>query len=118
MSGTINDVTLAGKITDDPSVKLLDNGYTVVIFKITTITRFKKDGDWQSKSINHRIKLYCNEASRDFYLPAIQKDNFVMVKGELEYHTYSDDREVAEIRCHDIVTNPVFRESNTKDPYE
>ena len=101
MSGTVNRVTLIGRLGKDPETKETSNDKKVCKFSLATDETYKdKDGEKVSKTSWHNIVAWGKLAEiSEKYL---RKGSLVFVEGKIEYRKWQDN-EGNEKRATDIV---------------
>lgn len=82
----INNVTLMGRLTAAPELKLTQSGVHVTAFCIAVDRRFQKDGDKQADFIN--CVAWRNTA--EFIAQYFGKGDMIAVTGEIQTRKYKD----------------------------
>ena len=85
----VNEVLLVGHLGTDP--ERLENTENGVRFRIATNKRrfSKAVNDYVVDTEWHNIKAWNQNAQ--YTLEHIQKGDYVLIKGEIHYHSYKDD---------------------------
>lgn len=92
-------ITVVGNLTDDPDMRVTNNGREVVKFVVASTPRFRSSGgDWQDgTTLFQRCALWGPVARNIANSKAIRKGTQVMVTGRLQA-TEWDDKKTGEKR--------------------
>ena len=90
MAGSLNKVTLIGRLGSDPEMKYTKDNTAFVNMSIATSNKFKgKDGEWNEKTEWHRIVVWGKQAENcSNYL---HKGSNVCVEGSLETRSWDTE---------------------------
>lgn len=115
MRFNLNEIQVLGNLTNDPVLKQLDNGNSVLSFGVaTTDSWLDKNNVRQSKTQFHNCVVFGKPAeTASKFLK--EKGQVVLVKGAMEYREYvakdGTTKKVAEIKVLDLV--PLHRGTKT-----
>ena len=86
----MNNVQLIGHLGNDPELRYTQGGTAVVTLSVATNARWNdKDGNKQSRTDWHKIKVYGKSAEN--HKEYLSKGSHVGVTGELRCDTWTDD---------------------------
>jgi len=87
MPGTVNKITLIGRLGRDPELRHTANSTSVANFSLAT-ERFKKEGEEKPTVDWHRITVWGKQA--EVAAQYLNKGSLVYVEGEMHYRKYTD----------------------------
>lgn len=89
MSGTVNRVTLIGRLGKDPETKETGNDKKVCKFSLATDETWTKDGEKQSKTQWHNILAWAKlgETCQKY----LKKGSLIYVEGKIEYRKWEGE---------------------------
>ncbi|HDQ45889.1 MAG TPA: single-stranded DNA-binding protein [bacterium] len=91
--GTVNKVTLIGRLGADPQLKYTPSGRATVNFNLATNASWKdQDGNTQERTDWHRIVAWSKLA--EVMGEWLKKGSLVYLEGRLQTRTYDDDKGV------------------------
>ncbi len=97
----VNQVTLIGRVGQDPEIKHMENGVMVGRFSLATNERYQdKSGEWIDQTEWHNVVVWrwlAEKAEKQ-----LKKGNLVYVEGKVTYRKYKD-KEGVERSITDIV---------------
>ena len=82
-------VIILGQLGKDGEVRNFPNGGAVLSMSVATSENWQKDGEWQSKTTWHSVKLFGK--SVDYLAPKCTKGASVLVEGILNVDEYEKD---------------------------
>lgn len=86
MRYSINEATLVGKLGRDPELRYASSGTAICSFSMATDYRYKKDGEWNSKTTWHNIVIFGKDAEN--LGQSLAKGDTVFVRGRIEEETW------------------------------
>ena len=91
MSGSVNKVTLLGRLGQDPESRETKDGRKVVIFSVATDERWRDQasGDMRERTEWHRVVIF-NERLADVASAYLRKGNQVYLEGQLQTRHWDD----------------------------
>jgi len=88
---SINQVTLSGRLVQDPDYRVLDNGSARLSARIAVNRPYRDRNDsWQEETSFFDIVLW--QRSAEIFADRLSKGSPVFVTGRLRSHTWRDDR--------------------------
>lgn len=84
-----NRVIIGGTLGKDADIRNFPNGGAVLNMSVATSENWQKDGEWQSKTTWHNVKLFGK--SVDYLAPKCLKGASVLVEGILNVDEYEKD---------------------------
>jgi single-strand DNA-binding protein len=92
MSGSLNKVTLVGRLGTDPEVRHMNNGGKVVNFSLATSESWKdkNTGERQEKTEWHRVVVF-NENLGNVIEQYTRKGSQVYIEGQLQTRKWQDN---------------------------
>lgn len=107
MSFSINQVILAGNVSQEPELKYTPNGTAVCTFSVATSRSVKKGEQWENIPTFHRVTVWQKLA--EFVSNNLVKGQQVTVRGRLDNRSYEDQngnkKYVTDIIAEDVVFN-------------
>jgi single-strand DNA-binding protein len=89
MAGSVNKVTLIGRLGKDPEVKALPNGTSVANFSVATSESWNdKNGQKQEKTEWHRVVVFAKLA--DLVSKYVKKGSQLYLEGKLQTRSWTD----------------------------
>lgn len=88
---TLNEITVAGNLGQDPEVKTFDNGTSLTTFSLATSSYMGKDkntGEAKHETQWHRCTAFGNVG--DIIAKFCEKGSKLLVKGEMRYRSYDN----------------------------
>lgn len=82
-------VIVLGQLGKDADIRNFPNGGAVLNMSVATSENWQKDGEWQSKTTWHNVKLFGK--SVDYLAPKCLKGASVLVEGILNVDEYEKD---------------------------
>ena len=105
MSGSINKATLVGHVGQDPESRTFDDGNMQCQFSVATSESWKgKDGEWQERTIWHRIVTKGKTA--EYCSKNINKGRLVAIEGMIVNRSYPDPKTGETKYVSEIVVGP------------
>jgi len=101
----VNNVTLIGRVGQDPDIRNLPSGTMIANFSLATNRRRKmQDGSWGDETEWHRIVTFGKtaEAVRNY----VHKGMLIYVDGRIHYNSF-EDKDGIKRNYTDIVANRV-----------
>lgn len=104
---TLNQISVAGNIGQDPDIKHLDNGTTIANFSLATSSYMGKNPDGSAKEATqwHKCSAFGNVAT--IIEKFVKKGDKLFVTGEMRYRDYMNKEGVkvylSEIHVQDIM---------------
>ena len=100
--GTVNKVTLIGRLGQDPEIRFTGDGAAVASFSVATNESWKdQSGETQDRTEWHRVVMYGRMA--ETATEYMKKGQMVYVEGRLHTREWEDQnqikRKTTEIRC-------------------
>ena len=100
--GTVNKVTLIGRLGQDPEIRFTGDGAAVASFSVATNESWKdQSGEIQDRTEWHRVVMYGRMA--ETATEYMKKGQMVYVEGRLHTREWEDQnqikRKTTEIRC-------------------
>ena len=100
--GTVNKVTLIGRLGQDPEIRFTGDGAAVASFSVATNESWKdQSGETQDRTEWHRVVMYGRMA--ETAAEYMKKGQMVYVEGRLNTREWEDQnqikRKTTEIRC-------------------
>ncbi|PZQ66651.1 MAG: single-stranded DNA-binding protein, partial [Escherichia coli] len=90
MAGSLNKVTLIGRLGGDPEKRSFSNGGQVVSFSLATSERWKDgNGERKERTEWHRVSVF-TEGLRDVVEKYLRKGDLVSIEGKLETRKWTD----------------------------
>jgi len=90
MSGSLNRVTLIGRLARDPESRMMANGGKVVNMTVVTSERWNdRDGNKQEKAEFHRCVVF-NEKLADVCVKYLKKGALISLTGQLQTRKWTD----------------------------
>lgn len=89
MFGDLNEVTLLGRVTQDPNSRSTSNGSTVLSFSLATNRSYKKGDQWEKEVTYHNLVVFGPYAER--LSSKIQKGTKLYAKGRLVNNKWTDN---------------------------
>lgn len=90
MAKSVNNVTLLGRLGQDPEIRSTPGGSSVCTLNIATNESYKdKNGEWQETTDWHRVVLWDRLA--DVAAQYLTKGRQVYIEGKLKTRTYEKD---------------------------
>tara|TARA_R110002020_G_scaffold32159_1_gene99230 strand:+ start:555 stop:977 length:423 start_codon:yes stop_codon:yes gene_type:complete len=87
--GSVNSVTLIGRLGADPEIKFLDGGAELCSFSLATSETWKdKDGEKQEATQWHKVKVWGKSAPH--CAQYLQKGSQCCVEGKVVYRPWED----------------------------
>lgn len=95
MAGSLNRVTLIGRLGNDPEVRNFANGGQVVSFSLATSESWKdrNSGERQERTEWHRISIF-TDGLGDMVAKHARKGGLVYIEGKLENRKWTDQQGV------------------------
>ncbi len=108
-----NSVRLIGHLGDDPKVRKLDNGRTVVSFSIATNEVYRDSkGEKQSETTWHRLVAWGKQA--EVIENYVKKGSEIAIEGKLTNRSY-DDKNGMKQYISEVVVNSVLLLDKSKN---
>lgn len=82
-------IIILGSLGRDAEIKNFPNGGGVMNMSVATSENWQKDGEWQSKTTWHNVKLFGKAI--DYLVPKCVKGASVLVEGILNVDEYEKD---------------------------
>lgn len=85
----INQITLLGRLGQDPDLRFTKNGTGLCSFSLATNKSFKKNGEWETETQWHNITVvgkYAETVSKKLY-----KGCRAFLQGDIEYQQWEKD---------------------------
>lgn len=118
MSFSINQVILAGNVSQEPELKYTPNGTAVCTFSVATSRSVKKGEQWENVPTFHRITVWQKLA--EFVSNNLVKGQQVTVRGRIDNRTYEDQQGVkkyiTDIVAEDVVFSAPKKGTTTTAP--
>lgn len=87
---TINEVTIAGSVGNDPEIKITSAGKKIAMLNIATSDKWTdKAGEKQSKTEWHRVIIY-KEGLAGIVEQYVKKGMNIFIRGALQMRKYTD----------------------------
>ena len=88
--GTVNKVTLVGRLGQDPEIRFTGEGNAIASFSVATNESWKsKDGTMQERTEWTRVTVFGTTAEK-YVQPYIKKGTLVYVEGSLKTDKWQD----------------------------
>ena len=88
--GTVNKVTLVGRLGQDPEIRFTGEGNAVASFSVATNESWKsKDGTMQERTEWTKVTV-CGTTAEKYVQPYIKKGTLVYVEGSLKTDKWQD----------------------------
>ena len=88
--GTVNKVTLIGRLGQDPEIRFTGEGNAVASFSVATNESWKsKDGNIQERTEWTKVTVFGATAEK-YVQPYVKKGNLVYVEGSLKNDKWQD----------------------------
>ena len=88
--GTVNKVTLIGRLGQDPEIRFTGDGAAVASFSVATNESWKgKDGEMQERTEWTKVTVFGNTAEK-YIQPYVKKGTLVSVEGKLQTRDWED----------------------------
>jgi single-strand DNA-binding protein len=109
-----NTVTIAGNLTDEPSLRFLESGAAVANFTVAVTERVldRQSGEWRD---GHTVFIRCTAwraVGAENIAESLSKGARVLVTGKLRQHSYTTDggdkRTVTEIDAEEVAVSLRF----------
>jgi single-strand DNA-binding protein len=116
MANSLNEVTLIGRLGQDPDIRATPSGDMVANLSIATTDSYKdKSGNWQDTTEWHKVNLwgYTAETAQKH----LRKGSKVCIEGKLATRSYEKDgitRYVTEIKGNKVIPLDPKPESNNQ----
>mgnify|MGYP003326258433 CR=1 FL=1 len=99
--GTVNKVTLIGRLGQDPEIRFTGDGAAVASFSVATNESWKsKDGEMQERTEWTKVTVFGSTAEK-YVQPYVKKGTLVYIEGSLKTDKWQDkegqDRYTTEI---------------------
>ena len=93
MSGSVNKVTVVGKLGRDPEVRAMQNGDKIVQLSIATSDRWKdkSSGEQRERTEWHRVVIF-NDALGKIAEQYLKKGSTVYLEGQLQTRKWTDQQ--------------------------
>ena len=111
--GTLNQVTLLGRLGQDPEMRYTPTGTAVLKMSIATQSRLPKDGQWTTITVWHRVVMFGRNA--EYWGARLKKGMVVQTTGSLLNREFTDkdgtkhrwnEIRTAEVQCLSKFENP------------
>lgn len=115
MSFSINQIVLAGNVSQEPELKYTPSNVAVCNFSMATSRSVKKGDGYENVPTFHRIVVWQKMA--EIVAGGLKKGQQVTVRGRLDNRTYEQDgvkKYISEIVAEDVVFNSPRGETTTK----
>jgi len=92
MSGSVNKVTLLGRLGQDPEVREMKNGGKLIQLSIATSERWrdKESGEPRERTEWHRVVIF-NQRLAEVAETYLSKGDLVYLEGQLQTSKWSDE---------------------------
>ena len=88
--GTVNKVTLIGRLGQDPEIRFTGDGAAVASFSVATNESWKgKDGETQERTEWTKVTVFGNTAEK-YIQPYVKKGTLVYIEGSLKTDKWQD----------------------------
>lgn len=101
---SFNKITIVGFLGKDVETRYMPDGTTVASFSVATTEKYKKDGEWQEKTLWFKVNVWGKqgEACAQYLAKGAQ----VFIDGRLSVQEYTDrdgnQRTSLEVRASDV----------------
>lgn len=101
---SFNKITIVGYLGKDVETRYLPDGTAVASFSVATTEKYKKDGEWQEKTMWFKVNVWGKqgEACAQYLAKGAQ----VFIDGRLSVQEYADrdgnQRTSLEVRANDV----------------
>ena len=88
--GTVNKVTLIGRLGQDPEIRFTGDGAAVASFSVATNESWKgKDGETQERTEWTKVTVFGSTAEK-YVQPYVKKGTLVYIEGSLKTDKWQD----------------------------
>ena len=82
-----NRVTILGRLGADPELRTFQSGSSVVQFRVAVEERWKRNGEWQSRTEWIPVKCW-GDGLNDFIMKYLRKGSKVFIEGKFTTEQY------------------------------
>ena len=82
-----NQVVIIGNVGKDMETRFVNDTFSVGMFSVATSYSYKKNEEWENKTIWHSIKIY---NPTEYLTRNVTKGAVVAIVGKLEYEEYTN----------------------------
>lgn len=100
MSGSLNKITLIGRVGKDPLSREMQSGGQVVTFSLATSETWTKDGSKQERTTWHSIVIF-NDHIAKVVMNYVRKGSQIYIEGALQSREY--DKDGVTMRIYEVV---------------
>ena len=88
--GTVNKVTLIGRLGQDPEIRFTGEGAAIASFSVATNESWKsKDGETQERTEWTKVTVFGSTAEK-YVQPYVKKGTLVSIEGTLQTRSWED----------------------------
>ena len=102
--GTLNQLTLIGRLGQDPEVRYTPKGTAVMKMSVATQARIPREGQWETVTTWHRVVIYGRNA--EYWAIRLKKGMAIQTSGALLNREYTDEKGILhkwmELRANDL----------------
>lgn len=104
---SINEATLLGYVTAEPTTKFTNSGTQVTTFNLATNNRQKnkESGEWEDVPTFHRVVLWSKLA--EWHADKIKKGTRLHIVGRINNRKYQDDNDVTKYISEIVAENVI-----------
>ena len=111
----INQVSLAGRLHQDPEYRITDAGQARLSFRLEVNRSWRdRDGEWQDESCYFNVIL--RDGAAETGADTLRKKTPVFVTGRLSSHSWRDDEDGSEPRSPHSIVEIEARQVQRLDP--
>lgn len=100
MAGSLNRITLIGRVGKDPVSREMQSGGQVVTFSLATSETWTKDGNKQERTTWHNIVVF-NDHIAKVVMNYVRKGSQIYIEGALQSREY--DKDGVTMRIYEVV---------------
>ena len=103
--GTVNKVTLIGRLGQDPEIRFTGDGAAIASFSVATNESWKsKDGEMQERTEWTKVTVFGSTAEK-YVQPYVKKGTLVSIEGTLQTRSW-DDKDGNTRYTTEVIANP------------